>query len=92
MKRLALSRIQAVSAAGGFMATDPTTLDLLGDTDEYGTYQQQLTQYGGESRAAGLRAQAESARISGQAAARGAMFSAASTIIGGVGNMATRYG
>ncbi len=49
MKRLALSRIQAVSAAGGFMATDPTTLDLLGDTDEYGTYQQQLTQYGGES-------------------------------------------
>lgn len=92
MKRLALSRIQAVSAAGGFSTTDPTTMDLMGETDEYGTYQAQMTQYGGESREAGVRAQAESARLSGQAAMQGAMFSAAGTIIGGFANVASGFG
>lgn len=91
-KRLALSRIQAVAAGSGFSATDANTLDLMGETDEYGTYQQQILQYGGESRARGYKAQAVATRMSGNAAYKGAMLSAAGTIIGGAATMYDKYG
>lgn len=91
-KRLALSRIQANAAGSGFSATDANTLDLMGETDEYGTYQQGIIQYGGESRQNYYKAQAKATRASGQSAYKGAMLSAAGTIVGGAVTMFDKYG
>jgi hypothetical protein len=90
-QRLALSALQARSAASGFTATDPTTLKLAGDIASYGEYRAQAAQYAGNSRAAGLNAQATGARLSGQAARIGSYYDAASTIVGGIGGMADTY-
>jgi hypothetical protein len=90
-RTLALSALQARSAASGFSATDPTTVKLAGDIAARGAYQEAIAQYGGNSRAAGLNAQATGARLSGQAARTGSYYSAAGTIIGGVGTMADQY-
>jgi hypothetical protein len=91
-KRLALSRIQAVSSASGLGATDPTVLDTAGDVAAYGTLQSQIAQYGGDSRAAGLTAQAAGARAQGKAAQFGSFLDAGSTILGGFTSMYDKYG
>jgi hypothetical protein len=90
-QRLALSALTARSAASGFTATDPTTMKLAGDIAKYGEYRAQSAQYVGNSRAAGLNAQATGARLSGQAAVTGSYYGAAGTIIGGIGGMADTY-
>jgi hypothetical protein len=82
---LALSTLQARGSTSGFTATDPTSLAIADEIAKYGTYQQQMTMYGGESRQAGLEAQAEAARMEGRAARTGARYAALGTIIGGVG-------
>lgn len=98
-KRLALSALQARSAASGFMATDPLTYDLMGEIAEYGTLQEQMAQYGGRSRARGVEAQAQGRRLSGQAALaegqaarRASRYAAAGTILGGISGFARRFG
>jgi hypothetical protein len=88
---LALSRHQAVMAASGLGTTDPTVTDQLGDIAEYGTYQQQLAQYGGDSRARILDYQARATRMAGKNQMRGAMYSAAGTILGGASTMFNRF-
>lgn len=85
---LALSQLQARGAAGGFTSTDPTSLALADEITKYGTFQQQLSQYGGESRQEGLKAQAGVRRIEGAAAAKGAKLAAVGTILGGFGSAA----
>lgn len=90
-KDLALSTLQTNAAASGFSATDPTALNLAEDIEEYGTLQEQMAMYGGSSRAAGRRAQAEAARMTGNAAARGASYRAAGTVLSGIGTIADRY-
>ena len=89
-KDLALSRHQAVAAASGLSASDPTSLDIRGEIEEYGTMQQQLAQYGGRDRRAGLEAQATATRLEGDLAAKRARSSAIGTILGGIGGLA-RY-
>jgi hypothetical protein len=64
-KRFALSRLQARSAASGFTATDPTTLSLAEDIEEYGTYQQQMADYGGAVKRKDLELGAAGQRYSG---------------------------
>ncbi len=91
-KELTLSKLQTNAAASGFTATDPTSLALADEIERYGTYQQQMTQYGGESRRTGLNEQASLRRMEGKAAASAARTSAAATIIGGIGSMASRFG
>lgn len=91
-RRLALSRLQAIAAASGFGASDPSVLDLLGETAKYGTFEEQMARYGGTSRAAGLRAEAEGRRMAGSARARQSYFNAAGTILGGVSSMFRKYG
>ena len=91
-KRLSLSRLQARAAASGFSATDPTVLDLTGETAAYGTFREQVARFGGDARSADLRASAEGSRARGAAALQNAGFSAAKTIIGGVPNMFRRFG
>ena len=83
---LALSTLQARGATSGFSATDPTSLAIADEITKYGTYQQQMAQYGGESRQVGLEAQAETRRLEGRAARKGASYAALGTIIGGAGS------
>lgn len=90
-KERALSSLTARSAASGFSATDPTALALSDEIERYGTLQEQLAQYGGKSRRAGLEAQATGSRISGKAAKKGSRLSAAGTILGGVSSLG-KYG
>jgi hypothetical protein len=85
-KDLTLSTLQARGATSGFSATDPTSLALADEITKYGTYQQQMAMYGGESRQVGLEAQAEGRRMEGRAAVKGAKFAALGTIIGGAGS------
>ncbi len=84
-KRLALSSAQAQAAASGFGAADPSVLDLMGEIAKYGTFEEQLTRYGGNARAERSLSSAELARMRGAAAQSAAGFSAARTIIGGFG-------
>jgi hypothetical protein len=65
-KKLALSRLQAVGAGSGFSATDPTALGLAGDIEKYGTYQEDMTAYGGKARRASLDDSAHARRYSGE--------------------------
>lgn len=90
-KTLALSNLQTNAAASGFSASDPTVLNLAEDISRYGTVQEQMAQYGGESRAAGRRAQAEAARMSGRAAMQGAQYRAIGTVLSGITSLADRY-
>jgi hypothetical protein len=90
-KNLALSTLQANSAASGFTATDPTALALSDEISRYGSLQEQMAAYGGASRRAGLEDQAAGRRIEGKAARQGSMYSAAGTILGGITSMADRY-
>jgi hypothetical protein len=90
-KTLALSQVQARSAASGFSATDPTTLQIASDIEKYGTLQQQMAQYGGESRRAGREAQAQAALMEGRAARQASKYKVASTIIGGIESLAGRF-
>jgi adenine-specific DNA methylase len=91
-KEFVLSRQQAGAAASGLGALDPTVLDLAGDVEQQGSYNEAMVRYGGEERARGLRAQAAATRMSGEAAKTGAMFSAVGTIFSGFSGFASKYG
>lgn len=90
-KNLALSALQGRAAASGFTATDTSTLNIAGDLASYGTLQEQMAQYGGESRYQGYKSAAAGSRLSGQAARTGSYFDAAGTIVGGASNMFDRF-
>ena len=86
------SRQQAVAASSNLGALDETVVDLAGDVVQEGAYQEGMIRYGGEQRASGRRAQAQASRLSGKAAKTGSYFSAAGTIMGGLGSFAKDYG
>lgn len=88
---LILSRQQAVSAASGLGALDPTVQDLAGDVVQESSFQTGMMTYGAEERARGRRAQAAAARYEGDAALKGAKFAAAGTLIGGIGSFAKQF-
>jgi len=90
-KERAQSALTARSAASGFSATDPTSLALLDELERYGTLQEQLAQYGGKSRRAGTEAQATGVRMTGKAQKRGSRYSAAGTILSGIGSGLSKY-
>ena len=97
-KELALSTEQTRGAAGGFSATDPTSLAIADEIARYGTLQEGMAVYGGTSRRAGAEAQARSfenqaagTRYEGEAARTASKWKAASTILGGVSTIATRF-
>jgi hypothetical protein len=97
-KNLALSSLQANAAASGFTATDPTSLALADEISSYGTTQEQMAMYGGESRAQGLTMAAAGRRAGGRMAAdlgrakqTASYFNAGSTILGGISSMGDKY-
>jgi hypothetical protein len=98
-KVLALSTLQAAAAASGFMADSESTLDVAGEIAEYGTLQEQMAQYGGNSRQNALRNAAEGRRMTGAAQAKGSEYAAAgyrnkgnASLLGGVSSMAGQFG
>ena len=91
-KERALSRQVAVAASSGLSASDPSVLYLAGETAARGRYQEEMAIYTGQERKQGLETQAKVTRMSGQAAAQGAGFSAAGTILGGFASFFDKYG
>ena len=89
---LALSELTNKAAASGFSATDPTSLALADEIARYGTFQEQMAMYGGQSRREGLQNEATGKRFEGAAKRMGANYSAAGTILGGVSSFADRFG
>ena len=63
-----ISRQVALGAASGSSVSSPGLLDIIGDTEQEGTYRELATMYGGEQRAAGLRDKANVRIAEGQAA------------------------
>ncbi|MGE0584111.1 MAG: hypothetical protein AB7O39_03145 [Flavobacteriaceae bacterium] len=86
-----MSRQQAVASSSGLGALDETVQDLAGDVAQEGALQAGMIRYGGEERAKGRRAQAAAARMEGKAAKTGSYFSAAGTIMKGMGSFADAY-
>lgn len=89
---LLLSRQRAVASASNLGALDETVLDLAGDVAQEGAFQQGMIRYGGEERAKGRIVQAAASRMEGRAAQTGSYFSAAGTLMGGLGSFASDYG
>jgi hypothetical protein len=87
-----MSRQQALAAASGGGASDPTILDLMGDTAAEGEVQAKEVQYGGDVRATDLQNQASFIRHRGKAAKSGAMMTAMGTIAGSGLSLAGKYG
>jgi len=90
--RLVASRGQAVAAASGGGALDPTVVNLLGDVEAEGEYQALMEMYGGEQSARNLesgatlnRYEGQQAYAAGQAKKRGARTAAFAQVVSGVG-------
>ncbi len=90
-KELTLSTLQNEAGASGFSATDPTALALADEISRYGTFQQQVAQYGGKEQREGLEAQAYGRRLTGEAERIGSRYKATGTILGGISSMASKY-
>lgn len=89
--KLTLSSLQARAAAQGG-GGDPDIVKISGDIAQRGEYQALSEMWTGEARAAGLRTEAGGARATGKAAVEGSYYSAAGTILSGLGGMAKTYG
>ncbi len=84
-----LSRQQAVAAASGGGATDPTVLDLMGDTAAQGAYNSASALYEGFAAGRSLDEQAAIDRFRGQQARRAGQISSMGTLLSGVSNFAS---
>lgn len=89
----AISRGQAVAAASGGGATDPTVLDVTGGVAAQGEYNALSALFEGEERARGAQLQATATRMEGKQAKKAGMIGGLGTIAGGVGQtLYMRYG
>lgn len=92
-----LSRQQALSAASGGSASDPTVLNLMAGTAQEGNYQAQSAVYEGNTIGRGLEFQAgldrqgaAISRMQASAAKKAGFINAGSSILGGISSFA-RY-
>jgi hypothetical protein len=85
------SRAQAVAAASGAGATDPTVVNLIGDLEEEGEYNALTALYNGSQRAEAARSGATITRQRGKAYRNAAKTNSFATVIDGASSMA-RYG
>lgn len=96
---IANSRVQALSAASGAGALDPTVVNIQSDIAGQGEYNALSALFNGEERARGMETQASAKRFEGQQAktasvmgAGTALMSGASTIMGGGSSLLDKYG
>jgi hypothetical protein len=88
---LVQSKLQALSAAQGGSATDPSVLKLSGDIAGRGEYKALMDLSSGEDQAAGLTNMGAAAKYGGDLAKQGDELSAAGTIASGIGSFASNY-
>ena len=96
---LAQSRLQAVAAASGASASDPTIIDLAQDIEGQGEYDVATALYNGDERAYNLQMgsalkqyQGQVARMSGTAAQSMAQTKMASALLDGAQSATSFYG
>jgi hypothetical protein len=90
--RYVQSRVQALAAASGAGATDPSVVDLIGDIGGEGEYGALSALYEGESAARGAEFGAKVARKQGSAIATSSYLKAGSTLLAGAGSWYDKYG
>jgi len=86
------SRAQAVAAASGAGAADPTVADLMGDLEEVGEYEALGSLWAGESRARQSEYAAKVARYEGKVAKKKARTQALTTIMSSALSMYNKFG
>jgi hypothetical protein len=82
--KIVQSRQQALAAASGAGATDPTIVRLMTQTAGQGEYNAQTALYSGEQQKRGLYDAAKATRMSGNASLLGSFISGAGTLVKGV--------
>lgn len=86
------SRAQAVAAASGGGASDPTVVDLVSRIAGEGSYRSQLALYQGSEAARALEGRADAARFQGKQAARAGYIGAFSSVLKGASSLFDKYG
>ncbi len=81
----AMSRANALAAASGGGATDPTVVNIMAGIAEEGEWGAQTAQYMGEERARTSEMAATSTRMSGRNALTAGFTGGSATILGGIG-------
>jgi hypothetical protein len=89
--RLAQSRGQAIAAASGAGALDPSVMDIMGDLETDGRYRAATAAYEGEDRARNKETSAMLSRYSGKQARSAGNTKAISTIMSGVSDLYSKY-
>ena len=89
--RIAQSRGQAVAAASGAGALDPSVMDIMGDLETEGRYRAATSGYEGEERARDLETGAVLARYEGKNAKKAGNIKAISTLMSGATDLYTKY-
>lgn len=91
-QRELLSDQQAIAAASGGGASDPTILDLAGDLAGYGYQQRGIIRANGETQARGLEDDGRARRREAKSALRAGQTNARASILSGVTSAAKNYG
>lgn len=89
--RLTQSRTQAVAAASGAGALDPSVMDIMGDLETEGRYRAAVSGYEGEERARDLETSAVLSRYSGKQAKKAGNIKAISTLMSGATDLYSKY-
>ncbi|AXV15122.1 hypothetical protein CYG48_05055 [Neorhizobium sp. SOG26] len=90
--RLMLSQQRAAIAGSGGDLTDPSVLDIMGDTAAEIDLAARTDIYKGDQQARGYNDAAKNSRISGKNALNASYISAAGSLFSGVSNMYSRFG
>lgn len=90
--RLAQSRAQALAAASGAGATDPTVLNIIGDLEKEGEYRALSDLYAGDSQAQSLEYGAKVRRKTGKQIQGAYQMQAAGTLAQTGSSLFAKYG
>lgn len=86
-----VSRGQALAAASGAGATDPTVMNVLGQLSGEGEYHALTSLYEGGTRAGNAISGAQADINAGDAAARAGVLKGVTTVLTGTTNIASKY-
>lgn len=89
--RLVQSRGQAIAAASGAGALDPSVMDIMGDLETEGQYKAAVAGFQGEDSARNLESQAMLDRFSGREAKSAGNIKSISTLMSGASDLFTKY-
>lgn len=87
-----LSQQRAAIAGSGGSLTDPSVIDLMGDTAAEANLAARTRMYQGDQQARGYNDAAKASRISGRNARTASLISAAGGLFSGVSSMYSRFG